>query len=312
MDYENDISVQLATAAHSGTSFVPEQRANQVRADYANHLRRIRETLDKYATDDSSRALVDAQFERYRANFRKHYTAWLSAKSRIMSPMISGGSNFPVRRMEKANRAERNRGDDLLKWQERALRAILRILRKATAADPLEDLREQLAKREARQEQSKKINAIIRKHRGKPDAQVAGLMAELGISEAGAREILKPDVMGHVGIPDYSLRNNLANIKRIRGRIAELEAKERVKETLRAEGAEMRAREFNGGRLVENVELDRLQLIFPGKPSEPIRKLLKSNGFRWAPSEGAWQRQLTGNAHAAARLVIARIEEGRV
>lgn len=55
-------------------------------------------------------------------------------------------------------------------------------------------------------------------------------------AEAAARLILKPDSMGCIGIPDYSLRNNLANIKRIRRRIAELEAKERVREVLRAEG----------------------------------------------------------------------------
>ena len=31
-------------------------------------------------------------------------------------------------------------------------------------------------------------------------------------------------------------------------------------------------------------------MIFPDKPEENIRKILKSNGFRWSPSFGAWQR----------------------
>ncbi|GGO96448.1 hypothetical protein [Stakelama pacifica] len=49
-------------------------------------------------------------------------------------------------------------------------------------------------------------------------------------------------------------------------------------------------------RVVENVTLDRLQLIFPDKPTDEERAALKKRGFRWAPSVGAWQRKLTNNA----------------
>lgn len=304
VEYANDISIALATAAHAGTSHVPERRALQVRSEYAAHLAQVRQKLEAYITNDETRAQVLAQFERYRQGYRKHYSAWLSAKSRIMSTMIAGPSNFPVRRMEKANRSEDNRRNDLTRWHDRAMKAIIRILTPAT--DPLEELRAQLAKRERYQLQAKTINAAIRK--GKKldvEKRVEMLVTELKLSEATARKLLEPDFCGRIGIPDYSLRNNLANIKRIQGRITELEAKERVRETMRAERSEMP----DGGRMVENVELDRLQLIFPGKPSDAIRTLLKSNGFRWAPSEGAWQRQLTQNARYAAQHVIARIEE---
>ena len=42
-----------------------------------------------------------------------------------------------------------------------------------------------------------------------------------------------------------------------------------------------------------NREDNRLQVFFDGKPDADTRAELKSNGFRWAPSVGAWQRQLT-------------------
>lgn len=45
----------------------------------------------------------------------------------------------------------------------------------------------------------------------------------------------------------------------------------------------------------------RLQIIFDGKPNADVRTELKGEGFRWAPSQGAWQRQLTDNAMRAAR-----------
>jgi hypothetical protein len=64
----------------------------------------------------------------------------------------------------------------------------------------------------------------------------------------------------------------------------------------------------NGVRCVLNKTLDRVQLIFPDKPSAEERVLLKSNAFRWAPSVGAWQRQLTQNGVWAAERVLKALE----
>ena len=61
--------------------------------------------------------------------------------------------------------------------------------------------------------------------------------------------------------------------------------------------------------MVENTEKMRLQLFFEGKPEPEVREVLKSNGFKWAPSQGAWQRQLTSNARYALQSVIKRMEE---
>jgi hypothetical protein len=59
-----------------------------------------------------------------------------------------------------------------------------------------------------------------------------------------------------------------------------------------------------GVRVVENFDENRLQLFFDGKPSEDIRARLKSRGFKWAPSQGAWQRQLNNNARSAVKYAI--------
>lgn len=96
--------------------------------------------------------------------------------------------------------------------------------------------------------------------------------------------------------PPFSLSNSSANIARMKKRIADLEnaAKAETKET-----------ELPGGvRVVENVEANRLQLFFPGKPSDEMRAKLKQNGFKWAPSAGAWQRHLNGFARQAVRYVF--------
>lgn len=57
-------------------------------------------------------------------------------------------------------------------------------------------------------------------------------------------------------------------------------------------------------KVVRNKEDMRLQLIFDGKPEDKTRGILKSNGFRWAPSNIAWQRLLNENAEAALRRIV--------
>ncbi len=58
--------------------------------------------------------------------------------------------------------------------------------------------------------------------------------------------------------------------------------------------------QFAGGEAVINLANNRLQLIFDEKPSEEQIKTLKQNGFKWAPTQKAWQRQLDYKSMSAA------------
>jgi hypothetical protein len=116
--------------------------------------------------------------------------------------------------------------------------------------------------------------------------------------EGSIRGFLKPDCMRQIGFASYQLSNNNANIARMRKRLAQLES-QRL--------AVHKEQDCDGFRLVENVEENRIQLVFPGKPSADVRAALKGHGFRWAPSAGAWQRQLNNAARHAAKQVIAAL-----
>ena len=59
-----------------------------------------------------------------------------------------------------------------------------------------------------------------------------------------------------------------------------------------------------GVRIIQNTDINRLQIEFDDKPDEEMRSKLKANGFKWAPSQGAWQRQLTDNATAAVKRIF--------
>jgi hypothetical protein len=96
----------------------------------------------------------------------------------------------------------------------------------------------------------------------------------------------------------YQLQNNGANIKRMEKRIAQLRAAHAAAE---AAGGEEKRTSYQGlCDVVENFEENRLQIIFEGKPDATVRDELKGNGFKWAPTQGAWQRQLNNAARYAA------------
>ena len=105
--------------------------------------------------------------------------------------------------------------------------------------------------------------------------------------------------MGEKPFATYELTNNNANIRSTRERLERLK---KVKE----QGTKESENKFFTA--VENTEIMRLQLIFDGKPEPEVRDILKSNGFKWAPSQSAWQRQLTVNAKYALNRVIKELE----
>ncbi len=125
----------------------------------------------------------------------------------------------------------------------------------------------------------KTINAYYRKHKTLDNCPE--LTPEL------RQEIEYSWSMGwYVGIPfpPYALSNNNAEINRIKKR---LEALRKVDEM---EHTEI---EFDGGIIVTNEDINRVQIIFDSKPDEAMRQKLKGWGFRWSPRERAWQAQRT-------------------
>ncbi len=183
----------------------------------------------------------------------------------------------------------------------------------ATTAIQTEDpaallkLREKLAAREAAQQTMKQENDAVRKAvKAAPDdktAQVNALVGLLpGLTEARAFQLLTPDFLGRRGHPDYRLKNNGAEIRRLKHRIQSQEAREKQ---LAAQDSAAPLVEQRGQVTVErDVAANRLRLRFPGKPSAAIRTELKGRGFRWAPSEGAWQAYLTARAEWAADFIV--------
>jgi hypothetical protein len=146
------------------------------------------------------------------------------------------------------------------------------------------------------QDTMKRANALVRKQ------DRAGLVA-LGFSESRINQLFTPDFCGRIGFPDYALTNNSANMRRIRQRIEQLQA--RPTETTEREITP--AQGPAGLTVREDVTENRVMLIFPNKPAEAVRAILKASGFKWSPTRGAWVRFLNDAGRAAAQYVVSKI-----
>lgn len=147
-------------------------------------------------------------------------------------------------------------------------------------------LKEKISGLEQAQERMKAANKVLRSKKHDDTIKIKQLV-EQGFSESEARSLLKPDYAGRIGFPSYSLTNNAAKIRNTKKRLEQMQAQDSVTTS------ETR---FNGGRIVDNAEENRLQIFFDDKPSEEIRTRLKRSGFKWARSSKAWQRHRSNQA----------------
>lgn len=127
----------------------------------------------------------------------------------------------------------------------------------------------------------------------KLDAEIAAAEKKHEQYKAGRKA--NPDLF-----PAYVLTNSSARIRGMKKRREEL-AKKRADVTTE--------RTVNGVRVVDNVEDNRLQLFFDGRPADAVVAALKSHGFRWTPSIGAWQRHRSpGATYVANTFVLPLVE----
>ena len=294
LPFADDIPWTTATGAYGGTSHDPDRRGATVIREYSEHMQ-------------ARQAKLTAEdFEEYRKGYRSHYLSWLGALASTVSTLIAGRSNFNVDRAQKKSNAADRRYEELQEWSRAFMGRVQKreeVAALAARGGVIGDLEQRIAARTAEQEKWKQINKIA-KSRGAPEEKVEKYKA-LGLSEKTAQALLKPDDYGDFGIPAWQLTNNLKEIRRLEGRLVEEQAKEARSAQAQAVGGQDFEQGLPGGITVTyNTEEDRIQLAFPGKPASETIGQLKGAGFRWSPSNGVWQRQLTDNAVWAVRRML--------
>ncbi|MCP4789176.1 MAG: hypothetical protein GY881_02955 [Gammaproteobacteria bacterium] len=279
-DIAIDRVAKAAQHAWAWSSMSPERRAKSYVAEFTQELDEYRAKVEKI--DPSSVS-----------DFTKRYTdkavAWLGALSRTASSMVTGPANFPVARNRKRLDTEHKRGQELFSFPDYYITKLKKRIKKESGFDlPENDLQRQINKLAELKRSQDLMKAANKAIRSKKD--VESKLKDIGFTDKQIIDIQQPDYAGRVGFAGYQLTNNNANIKRVEGRVKELEAK------VNRQDKPQPALTFDGGEMVQNYTDDRFQILFDGIPAVEIRTQLKRNGLRWSPRNKAWQRKLTQNA----------------
>lgn len=273
---------KIARQSFYNTSHFPEKRGDQVIADYSKELDEDIAHITNLATTDESKAKLEETLSRYKQKYESLLSAWLHSHSNVASSFITGPANFPTERNRKRGEWADNKYNEFREWRKKALKAIERDLK-----EPVDELamnRKKLENEKALHHIMVEANKIIRKNI--PEVEKTDKLKELGLSDADVRKLFMPDYMGRIGYPSFALTNSSARIKQYEKRVAELESKEQAK------GKEDEQIAFDDGEVILNYQLDRIQIVYAEKPSADTIAKLKSKGFKWSPSNRAWQRHL--------------------
>ncbi|MBK8254944.1 MAG: DUF3560 domain-containing protein [Polyangiaceae bacterium] len=166
--------------------------------------------------------------------------------------------------------------------------------------DAIAKIQAKVAALQTQVERWKKINKVIqsarRRHKeGWEPIAITGLK-EIGISASIAEKLVQKDLLGRYGIADYQFKNTGAEIRRLKKRIADIQARDNE-----AYRAPVR---IGDAEVSEDREENRVRIVFDEIPAEEVRKKLRYHGFIWAPSVGAWQRAYSSwHRQEAERLV---------
>lgn len=301
----DDIPFDFARRAYSWLSFDPDKRAHADRAEYVQDVNGLHSAMLAKCKTDDQRAILAVEIERYRVGYLKRRMAILSTRSRIASPMVTGPANFPVARNRKRMDVEHKRLNEFLDWSKRARAAIERAILDARTPETKTDDRWAALHRDFEGSldiidgidrkdpewrgwtRSSFVNSIVGKVERLAQAGEVDLVdRSLDLVRAYNAEHKKPAI---------SARHKFWAF----GELAESSAAQRG-----ATSEPETIHDADGIQIIRNPALDRVQIVFPGKPDPAMRDRLKSEGWNWSPREMAWQRKATNAAIYSARRIL--------
>lgn len=298
----NESTARLAKQMRSFDDYKEGSATASYNAQCAEAAAILEKVKAKCATDEQ-RERAEYLYNRYCSVLAETINRDNEIGTRCPSVLICGAGNFPTRKKEKQiaawdkNMENWRKADHYLDMLKRAHTLAV----KSDDPEVLDFLRAKLAGLEEAHALMVSANAYYRKNKtlegfeGIP-ADTMAWITRPGVYLPGGRNgDGSPLAFYGKPFPTYELTNSNANIKRVKQRIETLEA---VKASKSIE------EEHDGYTYREDAEAMRVQLRFDGKPDDETRALLKRNGFRWAPSQGVWQRQLNDNGKYAAHRVM--------
>ena len=297
MDNVNlDHLYQLASRSYANISFDEQGAAKRLLVGLSKQLTDDFELFRKTANGRLAEPELHAVMDRYQSRYEALVRDWLQSQSRTASSFVVGPARFPVQRMKKLNRWADNKYEYFKEWRERAIKAIVKSLK--PPSNELDEARKKLEDNQQYHKMMLAANQIIRKGGDGMEEE----LLRIGFRKEELSEILKPAYSYKPGFPGYSLQYSNAEIKRLTQRIAVLEAKEQM-----ANSVGSKTEDINGYKLVVNYKDDRVQIRFDEKPDKEVTQLLNKKNFKYKPSEKMWQRKITNAAIYDGREILTKL-----
>ncbi|MBU3173253.1 hypothetical protein [Clostridium estertheticum] len=255
------INEELAKRSKENYSFT-EYKVGSATEEYNKVILQATEKIEKAKIKISQEG--KNKLEKLLSSYKINYANWINKHNangaRHVSVMIAGPSNYDMKGHRKWEARENKLWEDF-KNIEDITDSINKIIGgdkiiKSSDVNAIEKLKEKLEMAKIEHKEYKDYNVKARKE-------------------------------GKEKLASYVLSNSNGRMKGIKDRITRLE-KLAEKETSEVDPSI--ETEINGIKIIDNVESNRLQILFNCKPGVEVRTKLKKHGFRWSPSNGAWQR----------------------
>lgn len=281
----------------------------------------VNELIQRYGNNAT---LTDKDWEevysiadRYALNLEKYTDETNRNEASYPSWFISGPARYNVKKnealMSRSRALYENNADRIDPDNNVYLKKIKSILTNASIksddSNAVEKLQAKYDALKSEVERGKALNAYFRKH--------GTLKGAEGISDATAQKFAedheREPYFNRQPYAAYRLQNANQELHRIQGRIDDLKKKQEAaiaaekNPQVAKEQAAKKYPKVDGVEVEENNSIDRIQLRFADIPPAETREMLKRNGFRWSPSQKAWQRQLTANGKYVTRSFLEKL-----
>jgi hypothetical protein len=274
------INEELAKRNHDNYS-MSDYKSGSATSEYNQYIQDATEKIEaaKSRVSDEGKEKLDNLLNWYKSALASWINKHNANGAGHVSSFISGPANYNMRKHEKWLNKEGNlwKEYDNINDIEAKIGSIIhgdKIIR-SDDKNALDKLRNKLEEALKEHEGYKEYNKQARKE---------------------GKETLRP----------YVLTNSNQRIKNIKDRIKHLEKLEELKVAEKEEGPKEII--INDIKIIDSLEANRVQIFFNFKPDSDIRTILKSNGYRWTPSIGAWQHYRGYGVIEKAKEIVSNIK----
>jgi len=253
------IPYETAKRAHYWTSFTPDERGKQVQENFAATVLNL---FDRIKDLDETRLYeMEIDIEKFTNAYKNKVLSWLTSKSRTASAAITGPANFNYDRNNKRLEIERRKNQEIVEFIKKTDNALIKKYKKIEKTDLEKEFKEYY------------------------QANDEGIYS-MDLIKKGLERILLKAVKEGRGqeVMEALEKDNYKIFTKRHGIYKEIEKLMNIKAT-----EQTTSEVINGVEVIDNIDAQRIQLIFEGKPSEDIRKYLKSHAWKWSPKNSAWQ-----------------------